>query len=132
MEAEVTSCPRTLSAVLQVLDKYNYLGAIGVLHKLDFLTEDQRTLIRKVAKIKLDSDTTKITRVSVPSYEEMINTLNHANSLEDAINYLKQNNFLGVEEILPAVQVLTPIEKAQIFKMAGINQAELFPPTLDK
>ena len=58
-------------------------------------------------------------RLSVPTYEKMVHQLNNANSWEDAIAYLQANHFLGVEHILPDVQVLTQPEKDEILRMAG-------------
>ena len=60
-------------------------------------------------------------RFALPHYDEMVDKLNNADSWEDAVNYLKKNQFLGVEHVLPEVQVLTNPEKAAILKMAGKN-----------
>ena len=66
------------------------------------------------------------TRAGLPTYEEMIDTLNNVDSWETAITYLQNNNFFGVEHVLPAVQVLTQAEKETILKMA--DKAELIIP----
>lgn len=132
MESDIKNCEKTLPAVLQVFDNYNYAGAIVVLHKLDFLTDAQRALIRKIAKIKADALTAKTQSLAIPSYEEMVHKLNHANSLAEAVAYLKDNDFLGVEHVLPAVQVLTQAEKEHILAMAGIKHEDLYSSYLEK
>jgi len=62
-------------------------------------------------------------RTSIPTYQEMIDTLNNADSWETVITYLQNNNFFGIEHVLPEVQVLTQPEKASILKMAGQTDA---------
>ncbi|MBQ7973580.1 MAG: hypothetical protein IJ295_01320, partial [Clostridia bacterium] len=63
----------------------------------------------------------KLTKLkqTVPSFEEMVNTLNYTKSFEEAVAYLKHNDFLGIEYVLPEVQVLTDAEKSVLLKMAG-------------
>ena len=50
-----------------------------------------------------------------------------SDSLEDVIDYIKQNDFLGVEYVLPEVQVLTEAEKNHILAMVGKKQKTVMP-----
>ena len=63
----------------------------------------------------------------IPSFETMVNTLNHVNSWEEALAYLQEHNFFGVEYVLPEVQVLTATEKDALLVMAGKKPANTRP-----
>ena len=93
----------------------------------DKLARNQNYMYKK-RKLKFNCQRVKklfkfFPRKSLPHYDEMVAKLNNADSWEDAINYLEANHFLGVEHVLPAVQVFTKPEKASILKMAGQTDA---------
>lgn len=81
---------------------------------------------QKKLGLPIDANT-KLTHT--PTFETMVDTINNANNLEEVIAYLKQNEFLGIEYILPEIQVLTQAEKDAILKMAGNTAAPQTPTT---
>ena len=75
----------------------------------------------KFNRIRAKKKFSMVGNVNLPTYEEIVSRLNNAESWEDVVAYLQAQDFLGVEHVLPAVQVLTQPEKDAILKMAGIT-----------
>ena len=73
----------------------------------------------KFNRLRAKKKFSMVGNVNLPTYEEMISTLNNADSWKEVLAYCQTNDFLGVEYVLPAVQVLTQAEKNIILKMAG-------------
>ena len=73
----------------------------------------------KFNRLRAKKKFSMVGHVNLPTYEEMVSALNNADSWEDAVAYVQAQDFLGVEHVLPAVQVLTQPEKDAILKMAG-------------
>lgn len=83
----------------------------------------------KFNRLRAKKKFSMIGNVDIPTYETMVSALNNANSWEDVLAYLQANDFLGVEHLLPEVQVLTPAEKETILKMAGLPTVQNVPTT---
>ena len=81
----------------------------------------------KFNRLRAKKKFSMIGNVDIPTYETMVSALNNANSWEDVLAYLQANDFLGVEHLLPEVQVLTPAEKETILKMAGLSTVQNVP-----
>ncbi|MBR4418506.1 MAG: hypothetical protein IKT33_00715 [Clostridia bacterium] len=120
--AELEQCDKSFPSVLKIMDRCDYQVS-DLLPRMNYLTNGQKATLVDLYKIKKQAlemrNKHKMQYVPVPTFEEMVDTLNNANSLEDAIAYLKKNDFLGVEYLLPEVQVLTSTEKNSILAMAG-------------
>ncbi len=119
---DLEQCDQSFPSVLKIMDRCDYQVSDFLPH-MNYLTNGQKATLVDLYKIKKQAlemcNKYKMQYVQVPTFEEMVDTLNNANSLEDAIAYLKQNDFLGVEYLLPEVQVLTSPEKNSILAMAG-------------
>ncbi|MBQ7973920.1 MAG: hypothetical protein IJ295_03140 [Clostridia bacterium] len=121
-EAELDRCDKSFPAVLKIMDRCDYYTG-NLLPKMDYLTNAQKATILNLSKIKKSANELKsryvMQAMQVPTFEEMVNTLNYTKSFEEAVAYLKQNDFFGVEYVLPEVSVLTPAEKNSLLVMAG-------------
>jgi len=116
---------KSFKSILKICDDYDYLIVPTALAKEpDLLTAGQMEMISKIGEIKTNALKEKMKLVAVPSYETMVTKLNHANSLAEVIAYLKKQEFLGIEYVLPEVQVLTASEKNYILNLAGIKQKQ--------
>lgn len=120
--AELEQCDKSFPSVLKIMDRCDY--QVGdFLPRMNYLTNGQKATLVDLYKIKTQAlemrNKYKMQYVQVPTFEEMVDTLNNADSLEDALAYLKKNDFLGVEYLLPEVQVLTSAEKNSILAIVG-------------
>jgi len=119
---DLEQCDQSFPSVLKIMDRCDYLVGDFLPH-MNYLTNGQKATLVDLSKIKKQAlemrNKYKMQYVQVPTFEEMVDTLNNANSLEEALAYLKKNDFLGVEYLLPEVQVLTSSEKNSILALAG-------------
>ena len=119
---ELNECDKSLQSILQVLDSHDYLMATAVLPRIEnYLTAEQIDMISHMSEIKTKAIQAKMQMVSVPTFEEMLAKINQSKDWDAIIDYLKQNNFLGVEHLLPEIKFLTQEQKDAILKMAGIT-----------
>ena len=124
---DLQACPKDFKAILLVLDRYAYRWVDDIPALKKYLNNKQFKMVNLIKEIKEIVVYDKLQFVQVPSFEAVVNKLNHADSLEDVIDYIKQNDFLGVEYVLPEVQVLTEAEKNHILAMVGKKQKTVMP-----
>lgn len=117
--------------ILKVAAKYNenmpadkfdtYTLAAGALVssiKSVQLTQGQINLL-KSCNLHANIIKEKIKLVKFPTYDEMLEKINNADSYEAIVEYLKKYDYFGVEYVLPAVEVLTEKEKDSILELGG-------------
>ena len=101
--------------IVELLERNDYYAAADVLPKMSHkITKEQMTAIVDMSRAKRCAIADRAKMIEFPSYDDMVNMLNNADSLEEAIAMLERYNYCGVDAVLPAVMVLTDEEKREI------------------
>lgn len=101
--------------IVELLERNDYYAAADVLPKMSHkITKEQMTAIIDMSRAKRCAIADRAKMIEFPSYDDMVNMLNNADSLEEAIAMLERYNYCGVDAVLPAVMVLTDEEKREI------------------
>ena len=101
--------------IVGVLERNDYYAAADVLPKMSHkLSRAQMTAIIDMSRAKRCAIADRAKMIEFPSYDDMVEMLNNADSIEEAIAMLERYNYCGVDAVLPAVMVLTDEEKKSI------------------
>lgn len=101
--------------VVSLLERNDYYAAADILPQMSHrLTKEQVAAIIDMSRAKRAAISDRAKEVEFPSYDDMVDMLNDADSLEEAIAMLERYNYCGVEAVLPAVEVLIEEEKKSI------------------
>ena len=117
MRDDITDLGDTYSFtdVARVLERNDYYAVTDVLPEMSKgMTMEQMTDIIDMSRAKKSAVADRAKVVGFPSYDEMVDMLNNADSYEEIISILDKYNYCGVRAVLPAVMVLTDEEKRAI------------------
>lgn len=111
-----------LEGLVEVFNKYDFdsvgfaLSSVG-----KGLTMSQTNAILDVSRAKRVATQEKKKMIEFPTYNQMVDMLNNADSLEEIESILKKYNYCGVDYILPEVIVLTDEEKDNLISEHGTS-----------
>ncbi len=103
------------SDVVRLLERNDYYAASDILPQMSHrLSKEQVTAILDMSRAKKSAISDRAQVIEFPSYDDMVDMLNNADSIEEAIAMLERYNYCGADAVLPAVMVLTDDEKREI------------------
>lgn len=104
-----------LEAVANIFEKYDYFGAYDLVFEVaDKLNKDERDSIVTMASAKKEGLERREKHLEMPSFEDLVDTLNNAESFEEIVEIYAKYGFCGAKYVLPEIVVLNDSEKSQI------------------
>lgn len=109
-----------LESVANIFEKYDYFGACDLVYEVaDRLNKDERDALLIMARAKQEGLNRREKHLQMPNFEELVETLNNADSFEEIVEKYAKYGFCGVKYVLPEVLVLNDKEKSQILDIAN-------------
>lgn len=116
--SEVKSDENALETVANIFEKYDYFGAYDLVFEVaDRLNKEERDALLIMSRAKQEGLNRREKHLQIPAFEELVDTLNNAESLEEIVEKYAKYGFCGARYVLPEVLVLNDLEKSQILDM---------------
>lgn len=116
--SEIDKNENALNAVANIFENYDYFGAYDLVFSVsDRLSREECNALHTMASAKKDGLERREKHLEMPEFEDLINTLNNAESFEEIIDKYAKYGFCGAKYVLPEVLVLNDSEKSQILGM---------------
>lgn len=101
---------------LGLFEKKDYFAVSDILSQCTYLDDTQKGIIKSMEKAKKRARDHERNRVHLPDFEEVKWKVSNASSIEEMIEIFAENNYYGVEYIVPEIVVLTEEEKKEVLR----------------